>query len=206
MKQLLLLLSILFFACTESTTSTAEGFEQIELPDHSVVLLNKHSSLKYDAAFADRKVKLQGEAFFDVVKGDKPFTVITELGDIQVLGTQFSVKSDAEQLEIQVKEGLVELKNSELMDQIENGMKATLKKGQKQLKKAKADMDFDAWVSDLEKELKELGVEIKRAKKVLKKEGKKLKKEMKKESEKIGKEIKEESEKLKEKLKSAVEE
>jgi ferric-dicitrate binding protein FerR (iron transport regulator) len=66
------------------------------LPDGTIVWLNAGSKISYDDDFtgATREVKLEGEAFFDVVKQpNRPFIVHTSGIDIKVLGTAFNVKS-----------------------------------------------------------------------------------------------------------------
>lgn len=81
---------------------TAEHLQKITLPDGSVVTLNTFSSLSSDNYNADeRSVELKGEAFFDVVHSDKPFTVNTGAGKIRVFGTKFNVKNRS-QLPFQV--------------------------------------------------------------------------------------------------------
>ncbi len=67
----------------------------IVLPDGSDVWLNAGSLLEYNTDFmsGDRQVKLTGEAFFDVKKGDRPFIVNTREINIRVLGTSFNVKA-----------------------------------------------------------------------------------------------------------------
>ncbi|MDR2914622.1 MAG: FecR domain-containing protein [Tannerella sp.] len=68
---------------------------KLTLPDGSVVWLNAGSTLSYPSFFGEeRKVKLTGEAYFDVAANpDKPFIVSTELMDIKALGTEFNVYS-----------------------------------------------------------------------------------------------------------------
>ncbi len=66
------------------------------LSDGSTVWLNGGSSLQYLTDFTGptREVRLEGEAYFDVVKKDgKPFIVHTGDVDIKVLGTSFNIKS-----------------------------------------------------------------------------------------------------------------
>lgn len=67
----------------------------ITLDDGTRVWMNSDSKLKYPVRFTgeERKVFLEGEAYFDVVKDGKPFIVNTSLGDIRVLGTSFDVKA-----------------------------------------------------------------------------------------------------------------
>lgn len=66
----------------------------VKLHDGTIVWLNARSRLRYPNQFActERKVELDGEAFFDVAHNkDIPFIVSTEKLDIEVLGTQFNV-------------------------------------------------------------------------------------------------------------------
>ncbi|HJV18268.1 MAG TPA: FecR domain-containing protein [Sediminibacterium sp.] len=66
------------------------------LPDGTKVWLNSDSRLYYADNFSgtQREVRLEGEAFFDVVKDSKrPFIVKTSGIKIRVLGTAFNVKS-----------------------------------------------------------------------------------------------------------------
>lgn len=69
----------------------------ITLSDGTQVWLNAASSLEYPASFegrTERRVKLTGEAFFDVARDEKcPFYVETEAESICVLGTSFNVNA-----------------------------------------------------------------------------------------------------------------
>jgi len=77
-----------------------------ELPDGSTVTLNKYSSLRYEEDFAERALELNGEAFFEVKKGER-FDVLTEEGKVSVLGTSFNVFSEDELFEVQCYTGKV---------------------------------------------------------------------------------------------------
>lgn len=76
--------------------------KQIMLPDGSTAWLNSGSKLSYPADFGNgktRPVRLEGEAFFDVVKNkNKPFTIATDKITIKVLGTSFNVKAYPEEI------------------------------------------------------------------------------------------------------------
>ena len=86
---------------------------QDALPDGSQIVLNTNSKITYPKQFAknERRVKLNGEAYFNVKPNkEKPF--IIEAGDafIQVLGTSFNVKAyENSELEVIVTDGLVKI-------------------------------------------------------------------------------------------------
>ena len=95
-----------------SSNETKENI--IELPDLSKVSLNGVSNLTYSKAnwFEERTLKLDGEAYFDVVEGST-FTVETENGSVQVLGTTFNVKSNDGQFSVTCYTGKVKVKYSD---------------------------------------------------------------------------------------------
>lgn len=67
---------------------------KVKLHDGTVVWLNARSHLRYPSRFTNtqRKVELDGEAFFEVSRNEEaPFIVSTEKLDIKVLGTKFNV-------------------------------------------------------------------------------------------------------------------
>ena len=91
---LLLIGFYLFTANSDTNISTAFAeHKEIHLPDLSTVVLNADSRVAFNEKGweEERKVSLKGEAFFKVAKG-KRFTVETAAGEIEVLGTQFSVE------------------------------------------------------------------------------------------------------------------
>lgn len=71
------------------------GQYHIELPDGSRVWLNAASKLRYPTRFSehDRVVELEGEAYFEVTKQDRPFLVKTDAQTVRVLGTQFNISA-----------------------------------------------------------------------------------------------------------------
>ena len=94
-----------------NTISTPRGGQyQINLPDGSTVWLNAASSLKFPASFAnlkERKVVLNGEAYFDVYhNAEQPFKVEAAGQIVEDIGTQFNINSYAD--ELVVKTTLVE--------------------------------------------------------------------------------------------------
>ncbi len=83
----------------------ASETKPILLPDSSLITINALSKMSYTAD-EKRVVQLEGEAFFEVKKGD-PFIVETELGQVEVLGTSFNVFSRSDQFHAACKTGRV---------------------------------------------------------------------------------------------------
>ena len=95
---------------THITVSAERGSKiEINLTDGTSVRLNSESSLKYKRNFnsESRIVNLSGEGYFQVVKGDYPFTVNTQYGTVTVLGTKFNVLARNENVEVVVNEGVI---------------------------------------------------------------------------------------------------
>lgn len=71
----------------------------LKLQDGTEVWLNSGAELEYPSLFAGdtRRVRLAGEAFFDVSHdADKPFVVETFACRVEVLGTRFNVNADVQ--------------------------------------------------------------------------------------------------------------
>ncbi len=84
------------------------------LPDRSSVILNTNSQLTYDNDFeSNRVLDLQGEAFFDVQKGES-FFIQTPYGDVTVLGTSFNVFAREGIFTVTCKTGKVQVKSGTL--------------------------------------------------------------------------------------------
>ncbi|WGQ08925.1 FecR domain-containing protein [Pedobacter gandavensis] len=99
-----------------NTISTPKGgIYQVNLPDGTKVWLNAASSIKFPTTFAQlsqRKVELEGEAYFEVAKNKKvPFVVSTGGQQVQVLGTHFNISSysDEGELKTTLLEGSVKV-------------------------------------------------------------------------------------------------
>ncbi|CAD5278635.1 MULTISPECIES: FecR family protein [unclassified Imperialibacter] len=89
----------------------------IILSDGSVVTLNADSKLVYQERFEgkERKVTLEGEAFFDVTKDpSRPFIIETEQLITRVLGTSFTVRAypNAEGVKVAVATGKVSVEKA----------------------------------------------------------------------------------------------
>lgn len=167
-------------SCSNVTVKTDDNFEVIELPDNSEVYLNHNSSIKYDESFNPRHIELSGEAFFSIHPGEVPFVVTTSLGKIKVLGTEFNVKANQEELEVEVEEGYVELKTQQHNNKLKRGEYAIFSKSKNTVQKGKAKFKFRVWMNDLKSEFKKLGKELRRGGKRIGKELKKMEMEIKK--------------------------
>lgn len=88
----------------------------LQLSDGTMVYLNSESKLKYPAVFAgnERKVYLDGEAYFEVAKDiNHPFKVEVRKMEVEVLGTHFNINAYAEKKAVQTTlvEGKVRVSN-----------------------------------------------------------------------------------------------
>jgi len=174
-------------SCSSASVKTADGFEIVELPDASMVYLNRHSSLEYNTDFDPRVVTLTGEAFFMVTHDDTPFVVQTNAGEIKVLGTEFNVKASDEEVSLEVRDGEVELDAGESVSKVGKGKAAFYKEDGKGIRNSEAKYEYDVWMKEMKIEFKKMGKEIKEASKEVGKESKKLGKEIKKEWKKLNK-------------------
>ncbi|GAA3567261.1 FecR family protein [Snuella lapsa] len=101
----------LYYFTSNPDTNVSTAMAQkttISLPDASSVTLNAKSSIVFNKKSwkHKRNVKLEGEAFFKVAKGET-FNVITQSGTVTVYGTQFNVKQRKNYFEVICYEGLV---------------------------------------------------------------------------------------------------
>jgi len=93
---------------------------KIVLPDGTKVTINAGSTLKFESDFGKRTrtVHLNGEAYFDISKGEIPFIVSTHSYTIRDIGTVFNVKAYPEDLsfETMVIEGEVQVEGKLSID------------------------------------------------------------------------------------------
>lgn len=101
--------------CVYTNEAIDDSVKTITLADGTEVWLAAHTTLTYPKDFSGnmRKVYLDGTAFFDVAKDPQhPFVVQTDIAEIKVLGTSFSVNSrlPGDQGETILMTGFVQLK------------------------------------------------------------------------------------------------
>lgn len=88
----------------------------LTLSDGTKVWVNSASELTYKTAFdkKERRVKLKGEAYFEVAKdARRPFIVETNNINIQAIGTAFNVNSYQETTKVSLTEGKLKVSNDE---------------------------------------------------------------------------------------------
>lgn len=110
---LVILLGGTFFLYTTKTTTEVAGLgerKQFLLPDNSEVVLNSGSEAEFKTWNwnGNRRVELEGEAYFKVAKGEK-FDVVTPMGTVTVVGTQFNVKAREGRFDVTCFEGKVKV-------------------------------------------------------------------------------------------------
>lgn len=185
----LILLSVLATSCSKEKISTKDNYEVVDLPDGSIVILNHYSELEYLEAFNDRKIAISGEAYFSVEPSDKSFTVVGHLGEVEVLGTAFSVKSNVEDMQVEVEKGEVEFKVDGQSKNVSSGQLASYQKGSDSIKTGKATVSFKKWMAKLRVELKRFDKDLNKELSGIEKKLNNKAKEIEKEAGKIGKEL-----------------
>ncbi len=111
------ILAIRFLNTDMMEVKTAAGEQKhLVLPDGSEIWLNENTTFSYPEKFADnsRKVKLSGEAFFDIQRDEqKPFSIESDHAVTTVLGTSFLVNDNelSEEAKLIVKTGKVSFKS-----------------------------------------------------------------------------------------------
>jgi len=89
--------SIVFSRVYKTIVNDKDEIKIVLLQDGTKISLSKNASLTYstDPSTERREVKLEGDAFFEVVKNpDRPFLVFSKNIITKVLGTSFSIQSN----------------------------------------------------------------------------------------------------------------
>ena len=115
--------------CVVSTPAATTTL--VTLSDGTKVMLNANSTLEYPASFDDaevRKVRLKGEAHFEVTKNPhRPFVVKAGEMQTQVLGTIFDVKAYRKDApKVTLMQGKVKVSNADTEVEMRPGQTATL--------------------------------------------------------------------------------
>lgn len=92
-----------------------KGKKELTLADGTHIWLNKNTLVRYPLTFEgkERKIFIEGEAYFDVAKNaDFPFVIETENAVVRVVGTEFNLRARKNEslTEVVVTEGKVAFK------------------------------------------------------------------------------------------------
>lgn len=106
----LIVLGTAFLMVPRTVEAPYGDIAELTLPDGSVVELNSGSEVQFNRlyGFTNRRIRLNGEAFFRVKSGDEPFLVAANGAMVEVLGTQFNVRSWADHPENETRVAVTE--------------------------------------------------------------------------------------------------
>lgn len=156
-----ILIAVIGFAALEINKSSGmityyadSSGETIELPDGSTIVMNANSELTYPKKFTEnsvRRIRLSGEAFFDVSHDPaSPFVVELEGASVQVLGTSFNIEAyeSIPEVKVVVASGKVKLAteddNSAVV--LSKGDRGTYVKSKNQvIQETNTDVNYLAW-------------------------------------------------------------
>lgn len=145
---------------TASTPTASPQYNTISVPQGSVfsltlsdgtqVTLNSSTTFRYPVAFSgNRKVELDGEAFFDVAHTGAPFIVEANGKEVNVLGTRFNLSAyRRHDFVTTLVEGKVEVKSGTLRKQLSPGQQATINDRTEQISVKEVDTYlYVSWVA-----------------------------------------------------------
>ena len=131
--------------------ANGQHYNEILLPDSSMVYLNKNTSFSFQQVSGKREAYLKGEAFFEVSKDlNKPFFVHLQNASVKVLGTSFNVKAypAKDSTEVIVTFGTVEVYNDLDSLKLDQGEKASFHRHQQDISKSiNTNPNFNAWLT-----------------------------------------------------------
>ncbi|WP_170154513.1 FecR family protein [Mangrovibacterium diazotrophicum] len=133
---------------------------EVYLPDGTSVFLNSDTKLEYPSSFSgkERRVTLNGEAFFKVAKdAAHPFVVGLGKIGVEVKGTEFNVCNypDEDKTEVVLKEGKVDLieintTRNALLVAMKPGEQAVFKRTEEKVVLREVDVDrYIGWIDGL---------------------------------------------------------
>lgn len=138
---------------TGQSESLITGDETItfEMPDQSLITLNKNSRVSYSSDFnkTNRNISLDGEVFFEVQpNADLPFKITIDDVLVSVVGTSLNIKKEAEIITVSVLTGTVKIwdtKNTENSLVLQEGDGALFDTQNSMLVYNIPDVNFLAW-------------------------------------------------------------
>lgn len=136
---------------TYLTASTSFGeHKKVRLPDGTCLVLNACSQIRYPNRFVgkERRVSLEGEAYFCVTRNEKQAFVVDAPGlDVRVLGTTFNVKSYSsdETAYVDVESGKVQVDMPEAMMRLKANERVIVNRTQGEYSKLCEDCAVATW-------------------------------------------------------------
>lgn len=155
------ILGITYFQFLDRPTLVAEAgpsLETVQLKDGSQATLRPHSKLlSLQVSAENMKYQLEGEAYFEVMRNpNRKFSVRTQTGEVQVLGTKFVLSSWSNTTEVYLEEGSLKLRalktgdsvilkpgQSAILDKAANTPKVTDSKGTEYMDWLQQQLVFD---------------------------------------------------------------
>lgn len=140
--------TLAFLFSVKDFSSQINSQQTVVLPDQSKVILAEDTKFQFNKWFwsFDRTTQLKGEAYFEVETG-KTFSVKTDLGKVQVLGTRFDVRSRDSVFKVVCYEGSVKVIFQKKDIILKKGQFVTFQKGVK-VEQSNIYIDRPEWLSD----------------------------------------------------------
>lgn len=109
-----------------NNVTIAGEMKELKLADGSIITMNGASNVSYELKADQRKIKLKGQAHFEVAPNKyAPFIIETDKGTITVLGTGFDVIAyPNKELSVSVNHGKVSVENTSKKVILTKGMSA----------------------------------------------------------------------------------
>jgi transmembrane sensor len=128
------LLAAVWFFYPENSVQTIEMAAQTNtlqdtLTDGSVIALNQQSSLSATFSQKERRIKMRGEAYFNVAPDKtKPFIIDVKTVAVTVVGTRFNIdnRSDSSRVIVSVEEGKVKVQSGDQVVYLSMGEEASI--------------------------------------------------------------------------------
>ena len=126
--------------------SSLDKKKAIKFSDGSFGILNKNSTFEFQETFGkERIVKLTGEAYFDIQKDNRQFTI--EVGNARIIvhGTAFNVKETNHFIEVFIDHGQVSFETKAVDQLLTSGMSARLMKSGTMVLEDEVSPNITAW-------------------------------------------------------------
>lgn len=102
------ILAVLLLTGRETFRNDTQQALSLRLNDSFRIILAEESAVSQSRLLNSNRVRLTGEAYFEVEKGNS-FRVMTSAGNVEVLGTRFLVKEAGNGMEVRCYEGSVQV-------------------------------------------------------------------------------------------------